>query len=87
MTHLAANEFGFCDRCNTALYKPKRFWFYLGYDDRPWPWLGTDEFHRRTLVITLLPFPVRVVIALWWKDDCETCPAWRVSDLRGLADH
>lgn len=58
----------------------RRFWTYSGRDWRGWPQIGSDEYHRRTLVLGL-PFVGALVIALH-QCRCEDC----ANDIKALRD-
>lgn len=64
---------------NEAYFGRKsRFWTYTRESTDPkhrWiPWLGSDEWGRRTLVLPI-PFAGYLVTALWWSACDEACLA------------
>lgn len=66
-----------------ALQRKPRFWFSRSYD--AWlPFLGDDEYQRRTLVIGT-PLTGHVIIAAPWRCRCGDCRE-HVDRLRAIVD-
>lgn len=73
---------------HNAIYPVKRFWFYKKENWEPalrhqfgWPYLGGDEWGRRTIVIGTR-WTGAIVIALWtcWCTECHVGRAQTYQD-------